>query len=286
VTRTGRGIAVARVAGLATIQDGGRPGRMHEGIPPGGALVPDLLARANRAVGNAPDAPAIELFGSMTIVARGASLRVATEDGEGGTLGDGEEQKVEGRRGLRVRYVAIGGGIDVPWVLGGRGTLAVAGIGGVEGRGLRKGDWVGVGGGVEVEVEVRVGVGVEVGVDDSPIRVIAGPDHARFAPEALHALLEEPFTLSPESNRSGSRLFGPRLLRLDHDSSVSAPMVAGAIEVPASGDPIVLGPDHPTTGGYPVLAVVLRADLGRFHARPVGSVVRFTRAGGGVTTRV
>jgi allophanate hydrolase subunit 2 len=55
-------------------------------------------------------------------------------------------------------------------------------------------------------------------------------------------------------------------------------MVAGAIEVPASGSPIVLGPDHPTTGGYPVLAVVLRADLGRFNARPIGAAVRFTRA--------
>jgi allophanate hydrolase subunit 2 len=106
---------------------------------------------------------------------------------------------------------------------------------------------------------------------------VVGPDDARFSPEALHVLLGEPFSLSPSSDRTGSRLVGPPLPRLDADDLASAPMVAGAIEVPASGDPIVLGPDHPTTGGYPVLAVIVRADLGRFHARPVGATIRFTR---------
>ena len=115
--------------------------------------------------------------------------------------------------------------------------------------------------------------------DDSPIRVVIGPDQERFVPDAVATLFREPFTLSPASNRSGSRLFGPRLLHLPGDAHArSTPMVAGAIEVPSSGDPIVLGPDHPTTGGYPVLGVVLRADLGRFHARPVGAAIRFVSA--------
>ncbi|MGO9709703.1 MAG: allophanate hydrolase subunit 2 family protein, partial [Polyangiaceae bacterium] len=150
----------------------------------------------------------------------------------------------------------------------------------------RKGDRVGVGvdGGVGVGVGVEGGVGVGVGVE-APIGIVVGPDERRFAPEALRALLGEGFTLSPASDRTGTRLFGPRLA-VDSEDSVSTPMVAGAVQVPGAGDPIVLGPDHPTTGGYPVLAVIVRADLGRFHARPIGSTVHFTRADPRALTRV
>ena len=269
-------IEVVGVAGLAAIQDGGRPGRMHEGIPPGGALVPELLARANRAVGNAEGEAAIELFGSLGIAARGGLVTVATEEGGVRTLGDGDIERIDARRERRVRYVAVRGGLEVPRVLGGRGTLMVARLGGVEGRGLRKGDRVGVGGGGGGEGGGEGGGGGEE--DGSPIRVIAGPDLDRFSSEALDTLLGATFTIAPASDRTGARLVGPPLPRLDEDAMASTPMVAGAIEVPASGNPIVLGPDHPTTGGYPVIAVLLRADRGRFHSRPVGAPVRFTLA--------
>jgi allophanate hydrolase subunit 2 len=77
------------------------------------------------------------------------------------------------------------------------------------------------------------------------------------------------------SDRVGIRLEGPGLARVDDDTALSAPMMRGAIQVPASGEPIVLGPDHPTTGGYPVIATVVRADLGALSARQVGALVRF-----------
>ena len=128
-------LEVVRVAGLAMVQDRGRPGRMHEGVPPGGALVPDLLARANRAVGNAVGAAGIEVVGTVEVVARGGGVRVATEEGVARALGEGEAWRVEGKKELRVRYVAVRGGVDVPVVLGGRGTLLVAGFGGWRGEG-------------------------------------------------------------------------------------------------------------------------------------------------------
>jgi allophanate hydrolase subunit 2 len=113
---------------------------------------------------------------------------------------------------------------------------------------------------------------------DAPLRVVPGPDRERFADGALETLLTSAFTISPRSDRVGVRLVGSAIHRVacvDGDTAVSGPMVRGAIQVPASGEPIVLGPDHPTTGGYPVLATVLSVDVGALMARPVGALVRF-----------
>jgi allophanate hydrolase subunit 2 len=88
--------------------------------------------------------------------------------------------------------------------------------------------------------------------------------------------LASSFTIDARSDRVGTRLAGPRLLSTQDPAAPSAPMVRGAVQTPSSGLPIVLGPDHPTTGGYPVIATVLREDLGSVGARPVGARVRFT----------
>jgi len=109
----------------------------------------------------------------------------------------------------------------------------------------------------------------------SPVRVVLGPDLDRFDRRAVAALLEAEFAVDARSDRIGTRLVGPALPRTDADSGTSAPMLRGAIQVPASGQPIVLGPDHPTTGGYPVIATIVRASLGAFGARPIGAPVRF-----------
>src|SRR5579859_3068732 len=98
-------LEIARVAGLATIQDAGRPGRMHEGVPPGGALVPELLARANEAAGNAPGAAAIELFGAMTLVAS-AEVVLATDEGAPRALAAGESIEIRTDR-YRARYISV-----------------------------------------------------------------------------------------------------------------------------------------------------------------------------------
>ena len=273
---TGVWLEVVAVAGLATVQDRGRPGRMHEGVPPGGPLVPDFLARANSTVENDPGEAGIEVFGTLSVVLRGdGALTVATDEGSAVALGPGDRFDLKPSKSARVRYLAARGGIDVPKVLGGRGTLLVAGIGGHEGRPLRRGDRLPVG-------KPRPPAGEKIplfsiGPDARPIHVHLGPDRDAFSPDASARLLSATFMISPSSDRIGTRLIGPALPHSrDRDVSFpSAPMVRGAIEVTSAGEPIVLGPDHPTTGGYPILAVIALVDLGRFFAIPVRGAVRF-----------
>jgi len=263
-------IEIAAVAGVATVQDGGRPGHMHEGVPPGGALVPELLARANAAVHNAHGEAAIEVVGRLRVVAR-APVWVGADDGTARWLRDGEGWTLEPGP-TRVRYLAVRGGIDVPPVLGGRGTLLVAGFGGCDGRPLRGGDWLPVG-----NTPASDAPAPPCPAADAPIRVVPGPDLDRFEPAALQRLLGAYYAIGARSDRVGIRLAGPAVARIGPDTGRSAPMVRGAIQVPPDGQPIVLGPDHPTTGGYPVLATVVRADGGALAARPVGAPVRFVR---------
>jgi 5-oxoprolinase (ATP-hydrolysing) subunit C len=264
-------IEIASIAGLAMVQDAGRPGRMHQGVPAGGALVPELFARANAAAQNAARDAAIEVFGAITVLAR-SPVKVAGDDGAARHLAVGESWTIA-LAGARVRYLAIRGGVEVPIVQGGRGTLLVAGFGGMDGRALRRGDRLAAGRSPPTSFEPPLAPG-----PDRPIRVIAGPDADRFPPATLEALIQATWRVSPRSDRIGLRLDGPPLPRSDADTGESAPMVPGAIQVPASGEPIVLGPDHPTTGGYPVVATVVRADWGALMARAVGAVVRFEAA--------
>lgn len=255
----------------AIVQDGGRPGLMHQGVPPGGALVPELLAVANHAAGNPWHATALEIYGELTLAVRGGSLWVAT-DARAWFAGEGERIRVPRAQSACVRYLAVRGGIDVPEVLGGRGTLVSASIGGVEGRALRRGDCLNVGRAENCAERTLSPVTLDLA---APVRVILGPDQLRFDAKAGSTLLEEEFTVSPVSNRIGMRLNGSRLGRVDADTSVSTPMTRGAIQSPVCGELIVLGPDHPTTGGYPVVATVVKADLGSLAARQAGVPVRF-----------
>jgi 5-oxoprolinase (ATP-hydrolysing) subunit C len=272
-------IEVFQMAGLATVQDGGRPGHMHQGVPPGGALVPELLAMANLAAGNAAGEPAVELFGSIVlrVPVTAPPLRVAADREPAFLLGPGDRWSVTSR-GARARYLAVQGAFDVPMVLGGRGTFLLGAFGGHEGRALRKGDRLLVGSVPRVPPPGPASPAFDPSTifdAGAAIHVVPGPDLDRFAPGALDLLLGSPFEVSPKSDRVGARLLGAALPRADSDAAVSGPMVLGAIQVPGSGEPIVLGPDHPTTGGYPVIATVCRRDLGALMARPIGASVRF-----------
>lgn len=266
-------LEVLGVSGPALVQDGGRPGRMHHGVPPGGALVPEWLAAANRAVGNAWDAAALECYGRLELGLRGRSAWVSV-DGRAFRVADGESFSVPAPEHGVVRYVAVAGGLEVPEVLGGRGTLPVARLGGFEGRPLKRGDLLPLGAVAGARVEPGAALSLE-----SEVRVVLGPDLGRFGADAMEVLLEGTFTVSPTSDRVGLRLRGPKLSQADEGSGVSGPMVRGAIQVPSSGEAIVLGPDHPTLGGYPVLAVVIRADWGSLSARRPGAAVRFRAVG-------
>ena len=264
-------ITLKAIAGLATIQDGGRPGHMHEGVPPGGALVPELLARANGCLENAANDAAIELFGTMTVTAEDDTW-LATDDGIPHKVAAGETFAIPGSPDSRVRYLAIRGGFDVPLLLGGRGTLLVARFGGQGGRILKRGDSLGA---RREPIDAPYTLPPFAPDRDAPIRIVLGPDRARFSSSAYDTLLGSSFTISASSDRTGIRLDGHVISRLDSDGGLSTPMVKGAIQVPASGQPIVLGPDHPTTGGYPIIACVTRADFGRLAMQRPGSSIRF-----------
>lgn len=259
--------SVVRALGLCTVQDLGRQGHMHEAVPPGGALVAERLIAANRAVRNPDDAPALEILGQLAIRAE-RPMHVATDTTAARLLPAGGEIVVASEP-RRVAYLAVRGGLAAPLVFGGRGALLCAGLGGL----VRAGQRVDLAGLAEVAPPASQ---ASESPSDAPIRLIAGPDPESFAPEALALLLSAEYRILPSSNRVGTRLDGPALPR-SAAPEVSRPMVLGAIEVPRDGKPIVLGPEHPTTGGYPIVAVVARSDLGRlFSIRPGGSV-RFTR---------
>ena len=264
-------LEIAGVGGPATVQDSGRPGQMHHGVPTGGPLVPELLALANRAVGNAWGTAALEAFGRLELRVRGRGARVSV-DGRAFAVAEGETFTVPAPENTSVRYVAVDGGLAVPEVLGGHGTLLVARLGGHEGRALRPGDAVPLGEGSGTPEMLEPGDALDVA---APIRVMLGPDAERFDPATVSTLLTGAFTVSPASDRVGMRLKGPTLTHGDEGAGTSRPMVRGAMQVTLSGEPIVLGPDHPTTGGYPLIAAVIRADWGRLCARRPGAQVRF-----------
>lgn len=223
------GLQIVRAMGLATLQSLPRHGRMHLAVPPGGALVPELLVIANRRVGNADDAAALEVQGRVSVRAS-HDLAYAIDDRRAGSLRAGEELVVEsGAR--RCAYVATGASLV---------ASAARPFG-----------------------------------EHETIAVRPGPDLDAFADGALAILTSAPYRVLPASNRVGTRLDGPVLPRRTDYRDRSRPMVIGALEVPRDGQPIVLGPEHPTTGGYPLIAVVASADVGRFHSIRLGGSVRF-----------
>ena len=270
-------VEVTGLGAPVTVQDGGRPGHMHHGVPPGGAWVPELLAASNRAVGNASNAAAFEAHGRLELCARGRDLRVSVDGAPSQILADGATLTVPALTRYAVRYVAVDGALAVPEVLGGRGTLRVAHLGGWEGRPLRTGDRLPLGtpGTPQEPSDADLQRLAEALDPAAPLRVLLGPDTARFGDAAVAALLGSTFTVSPASDRVGQRLDGPPVPHGDEGAGTSRPMVRGALQVTLSGAPIVLGPDHPTTGGYPLIAALIRADWGRLGARRPGTPVRF-----------
>jgi allophanate hydrolase subunit 2 len=171
-----------------------------------------------------------------------------------------------------VRYLAVHGGIAVPERLGACATLIAARLGGFEGRPLRRGDPIPVGG---AHVSAGAAIPPILREERAPIAIDPGPHAHRFPPDAMDALLATAWRISRWGDRVGVRLEGGRVPREGPDLALPAPMLRGAVQVTTDGTPIVLGPDHPVTGGYPVLAVVRRTDLPRLARRRVGEEVRF-----------
>lgn len=256
---------------LTTVQDLGRRGYAHLGVPRAGALDSAAAGYANRLVGNPADAAVLEttlggvalrVSGSTVVAVTGAPAAV-TVDGRPRPLAEpvhvsaGQTVRVgPATSGLR-SYVAFAGGVDVAPVLGSRSTDTLSGLGPPPlraGDRLELGEPVGSPHGVDVPVVHRY-------PDEVRVRVVPGPRIDWFSDDVLARLTEGAYTVSSHSNRIGLRLEGAPLPRRQDDELPSEGLVLGAVQVPASGQPLVFLNDHPTTGGYPVVAVVLPEDL-------------------------
>jgi biotin-dependent carboxylase-like uncharacterized protein len=284
-------VEVVRAGALTTVQDQGRPGLAHLGVPRSGALDRAAAAGANAAVGNDPRAAVLETtvtgvalraVGPCVMAVTGASAPVSVDGlpvgmGPALTVPDGAVLDVAtARAGVR-SYVAVAGGIDVPEVLGSRSTDLLSGLGPVR---LRDGDRLPIGGhrdgdrpGLVVAAPATMASGLTGALLELTVRL--GPRHDWFTPAALATLLRAEYTVSLVSNRVALRLAGPPLERAVADELRSEGVVLGAVQVPADGQPLIFLADHPTTGGYPVVAVVDDAEVDRCaQARP-GTAIRF-----------
>src|SRR5581483_6311640 len=267
------------------VQDLGRPGLAHLGVPPSGAADRAALELGNALVGNAPGAAGLEatLVGP-TLRFDGGALVAVTGADAGARLDErplppgvarvGELLELGPCRGGVRAYVSIRGGVAAESVLGSRSHDQLTGLGPPP---LRDGDVLPLG----LVTDCHEPLQHEPArrdelVTDCYLRVVPGPRDDWFAPAALEALTRTTWRVSPASNRIGTRLEGPPLERTRQDELLSEGVVTGAIQVPPGGRPILLGPDHPTTGGYPVLAVVVADDLSRAGQLAPGATVQFS----------
>jgi antagonist of KipI len=267
-----------------TIQDRGRPGLERFGIPSGGAADWFAAAVANRLVGNQEDAALLECTAAGPTLRFAADCVVAATGAECvGTPGWRSLQMPGGSvldvgsiaPGLRT-YLAVRGGIDVPVVLGSRSFCQRGAFGGGHGRPLAEGDRVAIGDATHGDPLSGDWPGSHRLALQGPweVRVIAGPHQDAFDPAAMHRLTVTACRVTPQLDRMGVRIATPGL-RLQAADILTTPVTAGAIQVTRSGELIGLLVDHETTGGYPVIATVINADLPLLaQARP-GETVRF-----------
>ncbi len=283
-------LEILAAGAYASLQDGGRRGHRRIGVPWAGVLDRRLMRLANALAGNVEDAPVIECFeGGLQLAARGGAVKVAVAgdatlelDGADGrrqivpwrslTLADGESLRIRKLGGGRIAMVAVAG-LAVPPVMGSVSTYVRAGLGGVDGRALAAG------------MRLPLGADHAYGTDrvlthppapdDRPIRIVPGPQADHFSATALDALVGGDYRVTAEADRMGIRLEGARLEHAGSADIVSDATVPGSIQVPGSGQPIVLLADAQTAGGYAKIATVITADLGRLAALRPGQALRF-----------
>jgi biotin-dependent carboxylase uncharacterized domain len=273
---------------MTSLQDHGRGGYQRFGVSPSGAMDRRGLALANALVGNPPWTAAIEfvLLGG-TLTASGGDLHIAhagadcalTVDGRPvpprstAILRDGQTAEIGSARSGTFAYLAVAGGFSIPPQLGSLSLHLRSRMGGLDGRPLRANDRL------ECREASHSGPQLhhpaDIAQDDGPIRVMLGPQDDYFTPEAIRVFLESEFIVSPQADRMGFQLTGPTLAHAKGFNIVSDGIVEGHIQVPGSGQPIILMRDRQTAGGYPKIATVISADLDRLAQVRPGSPVRF-----------
>ncbi len=268
----------------ATVQDRGRFEYLRDGVPPSGPADPAAFAAAQALVGNELGAAAIEIIGGafafrcddrriVAVTGRDVALRgrdlvpgwtaAFARPGETFTVLCGER--------CRFAYLAVSGGVANETILGSRSAYLPAGLG----RALRAGEVLPLGP-ARVDVDRAGRSAATPDYDTGQIRTITGPHAQRFTNEADSLFFSSDFRVEPASDRMGTRLSGPRIVARGGEILTSG-VVAGAVQIPPGGAPIVLLAEHQATGGYPVIATVISADLGLVAQRLPGERLRFTR---------
>jgi biotin-dependent carboxylase-like uncharacterized protein len=271
------GVWVVKAGMLTTIQDTGRWGYQSGGVPVAGPMDPVSHRLANALVGNERESAALEItllgpeleFEDERLVAvAGADFELSL-DGRpvpsnapfivvvGSRLRFGVR-----RRGARA-YLAVSGGISVPPTLGSRSTHLVSAMGGLDGHALTAGQRLPLG---ETALAQRTALAPQTAVVPLPdhharLRVLPGPQDDYFSADALDILQSASYAVAQNSDRMGFRLEGPRLIHARGADIISDATPLGVLQVPASGQPILLMADRQTTGGYPKIATVIAADM-------------------------
>ncbi|MGY3608039.1 MULTISPECIES: 5-oxoprolinase subunit C family protein [unclassified Bradyrhizobium] len=279
-------LIVSSIGPASSVQDGGRPGSQRYGLTPSGAMDRLALAAANTLVGNEPFAAAVEIgpFGA-SFTARCGAVRIAlagasrSADVAGravafdtsATLAEGETLMLGFAKRGAFSYLAIEGGITGEPMFGSLAVNARAGLGSPYPRPLQSGD--------ELQVQTASGAAERrIALPerpDAPIRILFGPQDDEFSEDNKKLFLDSEWKISATSDRMGYRLEGPVIKHLHGHNIVSDGTVNGSIQVPGNGQPIVLMPDRGTSGGYPKIATVISADLGRFAQISAGHAFRF-----------
>ena len=304
-------ISVLKPGLLTTVQDLGRFGYQKEGLVVSGALDTVALRTANTLVGNPEAAAGLELtlrgpalrFAADALLALvGADLGASLDSQpvplgrpvavRAGAVLTFEKPKMSGRA-----WLAVAGGVAVPPVLGSRATYLRAALGGLAGRALQAGDelpageWSATGQRLFMRILPEASTGwaaarwclpaQPLASPSAPlvVRALPGPEYVQFAPTSQRAFWAETFTVTTEADRMGARLSGPPLVRPVATELLSSAVTFGTVQVPPGGQPIVLLADCQTTGGYPRLAQVITADLGRLAQALPGTRLRFQRVG-------
>jgi antagonist of KipI len=275
-----------------TVQDRGRWGLQSRGVPVAGPMDPISYRIANALVGNDPVAATLEIalagpeieFDDERLAAVAGAEFALTVDGRPQSMNTpflvsaGSVLRFGARsRGARA-YLAIAGGVDVPEVLGSRATHLLSRMGGIGGRALTAGDLLPLGAGRGTPRPMSE----PLGIPDLPepgsgvrIRVLPGPHREHFADDALDTLQSAAYAIRTESDRMGFRLQGPRLPHRGSAEMISDATPLGVLQVPGSGDPVMLMADRQTTGGYPIIATAISADIGVAGQLAPGDRIQF-----------
>jgi antagonist of KipI len=267
-------LTVVRPGMLTTVQDLGRWGQQHLGVPVAGPMDWYSHRLANLLLDNAPDAAALEitLMGPELLsdaetlcVLAGAEFQMTAGDrrvrsGEPFVVHPGERVRFGDRIGGTRATLAVSGGFTIPPVLGSRATSLTSRLGPLGGRALRTGDVLPIGS-ARVGERRRPGRALPIPHGGARLRVMLGPHEEMFGDEARRTFSKSRYIVTSESNRMGYRLDGPPLEHRRSVDMLSDATPIGSLQVPPSGWPILLMADRQTTGGYPKIATVITADL-------------------------